>query len=45
MKNVLVKEINFLNQMGPEMNQVCLITYLSECLFIPEVIIQNQIKI
>jgi len=43
MKGVLAKSIKLFNQMGPEMDQACLVTYLAECLFIPEALFKNTI--
>lgn len=43
MKGVLAKLIPLFDQQGEEMNRSCLVTYLTECLFMPMALMENDI--
>ncbi|MCQ2960176.1 MAG: hypothetical protein MJ198_08325 [Bacteroidales bacterium] len=43
MKGVLAKSITLFNQTGDAMNKACLVTYLAECLFLPESLLAGRI--
>lgn len=44
MKGVVGKLITIFNQTGSEMDRACLVTYLSECLIVPNAALQNNIQ-
>lgn len=43
MKGVIAKGITLFNQTGKDMDKACLVTYLAESLFAPEIILQDYI--
>lgn len=43
MKGALAKLIPLFDQQGEEMNRSCLVTYLTECLFMPMALMENDI--
>lgn len=43
MKGILAKRIPLFNQQGEEMNRACLVTYLAESLFMPTILLKNDI--
>jgi len=43
MKGVLAKVFTLFDQRGTEMDRACLVTYLAECLFMPESLLENDI--
>jgi hypothetical protein len=43
MKGVLAKSFTLFNQRGESMNKACLVTFLSECLIVPNVALQDYI--
>ena len=45
MKGVLAKAFTLFNQTGDDMNQACLVTYLSESLFLPQSLLSDFIKL
>jgi hypothetical protein len=45
MKGIIGKAIQLFNQTGQEMDEACLVTYLSECLFVPSSLLQGYIAL
>lgn len=45
MKGIIGKSITLFDQKGPEMNQACLVTFLSESLFAPSILLQDYIQL
>jgi hypothetical protein len=43
MKGIIGKAIQLFHQTGQEMDEACLVTYLSECLFVPVSLLQGYI--
>lgn len=43
MKGVIAKAIPLFHQTGPEMDKACLVTFLAESLFAPEILLQDYI--
>lgn len=45
MKGVLAKTFTLFDQRGTDMDRACLVTYLAECLFMPQALLENNIKL